>query len=234
METYQDFLDRINSFEKKKIYLGEQDFKVNQSLAQKVGKDNKFKNFYGDTVVFVLDDSVKKRLAEIVDILYNAAPQCFCERLDCNFYHITLHDLSNSLSLQAVSDEMSVNELKIKEIAKNIRDDIKIRFKSNYIFNMVGTSLVLGLYPAEERDYKKLTEIYSLFDGVKKLNYPFTPHITLAYFNINGCDLHCAKKLEKAVNKLNKKFETELTVDTLHYQKFENMNSYEDIINLTN
>ncbi len=47
METYQEFLDRINSFEKRKINYGNKLFKGNPSISQKVGKDNVFRNFYG-------------------------------------------------------------------------------------------------------------------------------------------------------------------------------------------
>ncbi|MDE6585203.1 MAG: ligT like phosphoesterase [Clostridia bacterium] len=231
METFKEFSDRINSFEKKQISLGEGDFKVNPSLSQKVGKDNKFKNFYGDTVVFDLDDGVKKRLDGIVDILYKSAPQCFCERLAWDTFHLTLHDLSNATSLQAVEGEMNRNELKIKQLAEKI-SGVQIILKSKCIFNMVNTSLVLGLCPAEERDYLNLMKLYSLFDGVKKLNYLFTPHITLAYYNIDGFDLHSAKVLEETVNRLNKEIETELTVKNLYYQRFESMNCYTDIIKL--
>ena len=54
METYQQFLDRINSFEKKELNLGDGDFIGNPSIAKKVDADNSFRKFYGDTVVFDL------------------------------------------------------------------------------------------------------------------------------------------------------------------------------------
>ncbi|MBD5448935.1 MAG: hypothetical protein HDR28_02005 [Lachnospiraceae bacterium] len=77
-------------------------------------------------------------------------------------------------------------------------------------------------------------ELYSVFDNVKKLNYPFTPHITLAYYNINGFDLQAAGRLEDTISQLNNEmeFEIELDVRNLYYQKFRSMNDYIDIINL--
>ena len=60
METYQEFLDRINSFEKKEINFGNKYFKGNPSISQKVDKDNTYRRFYGDTIVFALDNIVKK------------------------------------------------------------------------------------------------------------------------------------------------------------------------------
>ena len=153
---------------------------------------------------------MKEKLAEYVDLLYQAAPECFCERLVSNTFHVTLHDLSNSPVLQNVAVELFENELRVIEKKREIQQQEKVilKMKSKYIFNMVDTSLVLGLYPADEAVYYRLMELYSIFDNVKKLNYPFTPHITLAYYNVNGFSSAAAKSLECAVNQLNNgKFE---------------------------
>ena len=235
METYQEFLDRIDAFEKKEIKYGDGHFKGNLSIAQKVDKDNTFRNFYGDTVVFALDDTVKAKLNEYVELLYRSAPECFCERLVPNTFHVTLHDLSNSPSLRDVAEELFENELmvieKMGEIQKH--EKAKIKMKSKYIFNMVDTSLVMGLYPTDEDEYCRLMELYYIFDDVKKLNYPFTPHITLAYYNAHGFDTQAARALEDTVNQINNtEMEVELNVNKLYYQKFKSMNNYIDIINL--
>ena len=235
METYHEFLNRINCFEKREITFGNEYFKVSPSVSLKVGNDNKFKKFYGDTVVFDLDNSVKEKLAEYTELLYAKVPECFCERLTPSAFHVTLHDLSNSVSLQDVCKKTAEHELKIKdkraEIQKHANQKIKI--KSNFIFNMVNTSLVLGLYPAGEEDYDLLTELYSIIDVIEKSDYPFTPHITLAYYNINGFCPQSAKKSEEVVNRLNdNSFEFDLNVSNLYYQKFESMNDYKKIINL--
>lgn len=233
MESYVEFLDRINSFEKKELVLGES-FNCNPSLPKKVNADNSFRNFFGDTVVFSLSDDVKTELNNITETLYRAAPQCFCERLVPHTFHMTLHDLSNSPTLGDVAEDMFRNELKIVEIKKALsaREIAPVKMKSNYIFNMVNTSLVLGLYPATEDDHRRLTELYSIFDGVKKLSYPLTPHITLAYYNINGFDAKAAKALETAVNSLNNDLNLQFTLGALYYQKFTSMNDYIDIVDL--
>ncbi|MDE7463462.1 MAG: hypothetical protein K2M48_00390, partial [Clostridiales bacterium] len=154
-------------------------------------------------MVFALDDGIKAKLEEYVDILYSAVPQCFCERLVSNTFHVTLHDLSNSPNLSDVAEELFHNELKIIEAKRRIqaRGEVDIRLKSKYVFNMVDTSLVLGLYPATERDYADLMELYSIIDGVKKLSYPLTPHITLAYYNVSGFDKTSAESLADVVNR---------------------------------
>ncbi|MBQ4522072.1 MAG: hypothetical protein IJA10_03870 [Lachnospiraceae bacterium] len=234
-ETYKEFLARIQSFEKSETYFGNDYFKGNPSIAQKVGNDNLFQAFYGDTIVFHLDDATKEKLSNFIEQLYQTAPECFCEKLDSNTLHMTLHDLSNAPVLKDVAAEVFENELKVIEKSKEIKKFHKIKMKTKYIFNMVDISLVLGLYPTNEEEYNKLMELYDIFDDVKKLSYPLTPHITLAYYNVNGFDTEAAKALEGVVSKLNRnEMEIELELDRKHlyYQKFKSMNDYIDVISL--
>ena len=233
METYREFLDRINSFEKKEVSFGEADFCANPSLAKKVDEDNAFRAFCGDTIVFDLDNATKERLAEYVEKIYVTVPECICEKLISNTFHMTLHDLSNAPMLEDVAVEIFDNELKVLELKKNV-DAIKIKMKSKCIFNMVNTSLVLGLYPVDEEEYEKLMKLYFLFDEVKELGYPLTPHITLAYYNVNGFSAESARELEKVVAELNDcELEIELDVKELYYQKFRSMNDYINIFSMS-
>ena len=232
-ETYEDFLDRINSFEKSEIDFGNNFFNVNPSLKNKVDEKNGFKNFYGDTVVFDLDKSTKEKISKIVDKLFHECPECFCEKLVGNTFHVTLHDLSNSPELREVATEIFYNELKIIELIKQI-DLQTIKMKPKYVFNMVNTSLVLGLYPINETEFSKIMDLYNLVDNVKTRPYPFTPHITLGYYNIKGFNVQSAKKLESLVSEINQTsldMEIELDVQNLFYQKFVNMNKYINVIN---
>lgn len=233
METYQEFLARINTFEKRELHYGYRYFMGNPSISLKVDKNNTFRSFYGDTVVFALDDAVKKKLAAYTDLLYQSASECFCERLVPGTLHVTLHDLSNAPALRDVAEALFENELRAiaKMEALKKFENYKIKMKSKYIFNMVDVSLVLGLYPASEDEYLRLMELYSVFDDVRKLDYPFTPHITLAYYNINGFPPQTARTLEDTVKRLNhqEEFELELNTDHLYYQKFRSMNDYINI-----
>lgn len=234
METYKEFLDRINSFEKSEIDLGDDYFKGSGSIPLKVKEDNSFRPFFGDTVVFNLDDATKKKLENIVDSINAVAPECFCERLVSNTFHMTLHDLSNSPDLEDVAVELFRNELETVKIADNITEQ-KIRMKSKYIFNMVNTSLVMGLYPTDEVEYNKLMNLYYLFDDVKKLGYPLTPHITLGYYNVDGFSAESSRKLENIVKELNANemgIEIELDTKELFYQKFVSMNDYINIFSM--
>ena len=231
MENYREILDRIHSFEKSETDYGNDYFTGNPSIAHKVGKDNKYKDFYGDTIVFNLDNDTKEKVAKYVDRLYQSAPECFSEKLKTDTFHMTLHDLSNSPVLQDVSTDVFENELRVIEKSKKTGKHQKIRMKTNYVFNMVNISLVLGLYPASEEDYNRLMELYYLFDDVRKLGYPLTPHITLGYYSLNGFDGGSARRLEKVIQELNQnEFEIVLDTDNLYYQKFVSMNQYINVI----
>ena len=234
METYNEFLNRINLFEKKQPGFGGVSFTVNPSLTHKVDITNKFRRFYGDTVVFSLDDDIKTQLDDYVNILYSSVPQCFCERLPTHTFHMTLHDLDNCSFHGEVEKKLICNEIRVAEKMEEFKKfkGVEIRLKSKFIFNMVNTSLVLGLYPVDETNHRVLTQMYSVLDGVKKLNYPLTPHITLAYYNVKGFDAYAATTLENTVERINDTLDFYIAVRDLYYQKFVSMNSYKNIIKL--
>ena len=235
METYQEFLDRINSFEWKKWSFGWGNFQSNPSLGKKVQPDNLFRPFYGDTVVFNLNDGIKEQLAKWLDKLYAEVPECLCERLVDSTFHMTLHDLSNSEVFSDIAEEVARNKEKIQGLRKNIEPFAEIKMRTKCIFNMVNTSLVLGLYPANAQEHEKLVKLYEVFNEVKELPYPLTPHITLAYYNVHGFNEASARKLEELVYQLNSselEAEIEVTLEAkeLYYQQFESMNHYQNIV----
>ena len=235
METYQEFLNRINSFEKNCWSFAPGDFEGNPSLVKKVGPDNTFRPFFGDTVVFDLDDTTKERMAKWLDELYANAPECFSERLAMDTFHLTLHDLCNSGNLSEIAEEVETNREKVRSLCKKIPKYNVIKMKSKCIFNMVNTSLVLGLYPADEEEHRKLVTLYKVFDEVKELPYPLTPHITLAYYSVHGFSDASARKLEELVCQLNcgeleSEMEIVLEVKKLYYQHFDSMNHYTKVL----
>lgn len=130
---------------------------------------------------------------------------------------------------------MTSNEQKlISVLSVNKIPQQTIRMRSKAIFNMVNTSLVIGFYPVDETEYIKLMKLYKIVDTVLRLPYPFTPHITLAYYNRNGFNSSAIKNLEQTINKLNKSsFDIVLNTKRLMYQRFSSMNNFENIFYLT-
>lgn len=233
MEKYIDFINRI-SYQKPKLIISDE-FIPSKNLFDKVNSDNVFKPFYGDTVVFKLNNLSKTKVSKIIDRLYKTVPECFCERLDYSTLHMTLHDLCASPSQREAEILSRDNEKKLKHLFKEQSfKSLKIRMKTNYIVNMIDISLVLALIPVDENEWNKLSLLYSIVDEVKKCDYPFlTSHITLAYYNRNGFNFSSAEKLRELSNELNKEsFIIELNTEELFYQHFTDMNSYDDILRL--
>ncbi len=231
MENYKEFLLRIGEFQLPDMDLGKNYFKGRPSLLDKIDENNRLKDFFGDTVVFELDEETKAVIGKIVDEIYEAAPECFAERLKNDTLHMTLHDLSNSPSYEAVKGEMAKNQARIEGISKNFGSHI-IRMRSSFIFNMVNTSLVMGLVPVDEAEHEKLMALYGLVDEIKRSKYPLTTHVTLGYYNVHGFKNSDAKRLEDIVGLLNRRDQIEIALDTkkLYYQRFTSMNTYENVI----
>lgn len=233
METYAEFLNRLAAFEPETMNFGPGNFQPNPSVLKKVDAAGKFKAYYGDTVVFDLEDAVKQRLKSYLELLYQASPESFGEKLSYHTLHLTLHDLNNAQTMAEIQEAMEGNEKNIAALLSKNDPSLSttITMRSTVIFNMVNTSLVLGLIPINAVEYEKLMNLYGLVDTVHKLPYPLTPHITLAYFSRNGISEEKARELERIINELNKNKLT-LVLDTakLIYQRFTNMNHYHNVL----
>ena len=233
-ETYNQFLDRIYSFEKPEFSFGQQWFEPSASAKAKVDERGKFKHFIGDTTVFDLSDIDKYFITKhYIDPLYNVVGDVLAERFCTNTLHMTLHDLNstNTEDYQVVK-KMFYTEIELaKKISNNKIYNQSINMVTTCVFNMVNTSLVLGLVPETEDDYIKLMTLYNLVDSVQELPYPLTPHITLAYYAKNGFYGEKLHEVENIVNALNhESFYITLYTDKLYYQKFINMNKFISIM----
>ena len=233
MESYSDFIKRI-SWQGSEFGADDAFFQPDGRVYQKVKQDNHFKKFYGDTVVFDLEKKTKKKVFEIIEKLYDTVPECFSEKLNESTIHMTLHDLSASDNLDNAGSQSFNNEIKLLEVLRN--NPIKpqtIEMRTNFVINMIHTSIVLALVPADESEWNKLAQLFDAIDSVKRLDYKLTPHITLAYYNFNGFDAGTVQKLKEVVRLLNKEsFEITLNTNKLVYQKFTSMNDYVSIFNL--
>ena len=234
MEKYSDFLERIG-YQQAELQICDGNFTPDSRVYQKVSADNMLKAFYGDTVVFDLSHRTKKKIAKMIDVLYNTVPECFCEKLTENSLHMTLHDLSASDTLESVACDVFDNEVKLLQLLKETPVKSQtIEMKMNYIVNMVSTSLVMALVPTDKHEWEKLQKLYALIDKVRVCPYPYlTPHITLAYFNYNGFDTASSEKLKEVIRQLNTKSpKITLHTDKLYYQKFISMKDYLNVFGL--
>lgn len=199
-------------------------FQTAPGLALKVDVEGRFLPFYGNTAVFLLPEGVKARLGEIREGLYAAAPGMFSERLEEDTFHMTLHDLVNGPDAAAIEGAVLEAGERAGRIIEGFGCFEPVVMRATRTFNMVNTSIVLGLAPAEEDGWRRLPEMYGALEAVVPLGYALTPHITLAYFRPGRFGEEETGRLRAALGPV--ELELELRPEALVLQRFSDMNSY--------
>lgn len=237
MESYEEFLQRIGKFEQEELCVGEGNFQTSEKVHKKVFPDNTFRPYYGDTVVFDLDSRTKKRIDRMIDTLYAAVPECFCERLTACTLHMTLHDLSASENKEEAAAAAFDNEIGLLRLLQEEPLEAQfIKMRPHFAVNMLGTSLVLALVPDSREQWEKLQVLYDFLSRIRQCPYPYlTPHVTLAYYNYSGFGEESVQKLKETVEEINRQpsFDIILNTQRLFYQKFVDMNSYFSVFRLS-
>lgn len=201
------------------------DFSTNPNLTKKVNHTGAFLPFHGNTVVFDLSSEAKLALRSLQEELYWFAGWMLSQKLDPSTFHMTLHDLINGPELTGdLQIRMAEAEEKVKPILENWKGRPPLRMKTTWLFNMVNTSIVLGLAPGDEGSWRALDEMYMTLEEVVPLGYALTPHITMAYFRpgtYSAYDLNCLRRALHPVD-----MELELKMEDLAFQTFIHMNAY--------
>lgn len=202
-------------------------FSTNPNLAQKVNADGSFRPFYGNTVVFELDGEEKEQLEKIQEALHRAAGSMLAEQIRPETFHVTLHDLVNSKDMTAdLAEKMGRAEEMARPILESWRDWPDMLMKATWVFNMVNTSLVLGLKPVKDENdsWGELSEMYTTLNRVVPLGHKLTPHITMAYFRPGTYSGEEVDTLRKALGPVN--MDVALRIRNLVFQNFRSMNEY--------
>ena len=207
---------------------GEGDFTTNPNLRKKVDEEGNLLPFRGNTVVFLMDDATKDHLSQLQESLHHAAPDMLAQPLQMSTFHMTLHDLANGIPEQlGLSEYMTYSRERVLQILPRWKDAPPLRMKTTWLFNMVNTSIVLGLMPADEDSWYRLDEMYTALEDVVHLGYALTPHITMGYFRPGTYSQEQVRQLSGAL--CNVDLEIILRMDDLVFQNFEDMNHYETI-----
>lgn len=200
-------------------------FTTNPNLAKKSDGNGVLLPFFGNTAVFLLDECTKARIAELQNELYSAAPDMLGERLDPDTFHMTLHDLINApVDDENLRSEMAAVHGRAKALLDALRPNVPLRMRATWMFNMVNTSIVLGLAPCDELSYAVLDGLYCAFENVLRLGYALTPHITLAYFRPGIYGDEQLARLRNALHAVD--LELALEPRNLVLQEFCDMNTY--------
>ena len=204
---------------------GEGDFSTHPNLVQKVDRAGRFLPFYGNTVVFLLEEQSQQQLEELRQALYTAADEMLAEPLHTNTFHMTLHDLANGPPNQPGLEKwMQQTQEKAQEILNGFAAFPPLEMRGTWLFNMVNTSIVLGLSPADEETAQQLIKMYTALEQVRPLGYALTPHITIAYFRPGRYSQAYVRRLNAALHPV------EITIrlhgERLMLQSFQDMNHY--------
>lgn len=205
------------------------DFRTNPKLRKKVSEQGKILPFYGNTIVFDLDEDTKMSLRCLQEELYRKAGWMLAQKLDSETFHMTLHDLVSASELtEDLQYWMKEAKVKVKPILESWKEQPPLRMKATWLFNMVNTSIVLGLAPADEKTWHRLDEMYMELDSEVHLGYALTPHITMAYFKPDTYTQYDLNYLRQALHPV--ELAIELRLENLFYQEFSDMNHYKTVL----
>ena len=206
---------------------GEGPFYTNPNLEKKVAKDGYFLPFRGNTVVFRLEKEEKTVLARLRGSLYAVAPDMLAQPLNEADFHMTLHDLANGpAGTPGLEAGMAAAAAGAGAWLRQWKGEGPLRMRGTWIFNMVNTSLVLGLEPADGESARRLEKMYACLEQVVPLGYAMTPHITLAYFRPGVYGTEQLDRLRTALRPA--PVALELKMERLALQEFEDMDHYTD------
>lgn len=202
------------------------EFETNPNLLKKVSRDGSFLPFYGNTVVFLLEDRTKEILSALQSQLYMEAGEMLSQPLHPDTFHMTLHDLVNGTEPTAdLCRKMEETKQQTEFLLASWRAQFLLRMKATWLFNMVNTSIVLGLAPADEETAFHLDALYTAMESIVPLGYGLTPHITMAYFRPGRYSPEQLQPLRNALCPI--ELELELRMDRLVHQTFTDMNHYQ-------
>ncbi len=228
LETLREFLERTGSFNQSSLPAG-CGMDTNPGLTRKVSAEGRLLGYYGNTVVYRLPDEAKRQIRILQDKLYAVCGDVLAEPLAEDTFHITLHDL---VSGPASPDlERAVREVEPAAAARTAECSNEpgiIRMRSSFLFNMVNTSMVLGFEPEDEESCHRLMRNYEAFQDIVALNYPLTPHVTLAYFKPGTIRAEQVGRLQSVIDfaRAREVIRVELSGSMLEYQIFSSMNCY--------
>ncbi len=232
MEGLEQFKNRVYPFAFNSIYLDEEGrFHTGGSLPDKVDRDGRMLPYMGNTMIFLLNqkqEEGRRCLIRMQDDLYAACSDILADRLTEDTFHMTLHDLKSGPPGRISEAEIQATAGKAKELLSAVTEELwEIRMQAVCLFNMVNTSVVLGLDPCTEEDCRRLMELYEAFEEICPLHYPMTPHITLAYYRPGVCSREEMERLEAVFRNLREEKPVfAFRQEDLVYAEFDDMNHY--------
>ena len=230
--SLQAFRDRTEGFTTYSLP-GNGNFETHPGVRAKVSESGKMLPFAGNTIVYELGEELQQLMKELQNILYEQCTGMFAETLISSSCHMTLHDLKNGVPGDEVYRQVDQTRIPALDLLQRIKceNPETVYMRTTRVFNMMNTSVVLGLEPVDDENCRRLMKMYERFREIVPLGYGLTPHMTLAYYKPGVYSEGCLYALAGAFAKCNQKLGqiVELDIENLHYQEFSDMNHYETI-----
>ena len=228
-ETLSAFHSRVDGFMYDSLPR-EGGFVTREPLREKVGPDGRMLPFFGNTMIYDLPDAVKVQISRMQVLLHHLCGPYLAEPLSPATLHLTLHDLLNGVDESVLRDGVAATGAQAEALLADMRREIAppVHLRSVAAFNMVNGSVALGFAPDTEADFAALLSMHADYQSVVALDYPLTPHVTLAYFRPGSYAPEEVAQLAEALREINALPKVRIAVDAncLHYYTFEDMNTY--------
>lgn len=181
METLHEFNDRVRSFQINSVP-DEPRFGLPVSLQEKVAqRTGALRPYYGNTVAYLLSDGARDLVGSAVNELYSRFGESLSLPLPLETAHVTLHDLYASPDRAHVARQIDASTAIVVDAVAKARAIGTIYTECTAVFNLMDTSVAIGLRAADQDEHRKLQAARHLFDKIVPSGQ-YTPHITLAYY----------------------------------------------------
>ncbi|WP_103062895.1 hypothetical protein [Actinomyces qiguomingii] len=228
METLLEFDERVGPFQTDSVP-DEPVFGLPASLEQKVvPRVGMLRPFHGDTIAYFLDDRARELVGVIANELHDRFGDSLSLPLPVEMAHVTLHDLHAGPDRERVWPVVEADAAKVAELVAQARTVGPIRTRCTTVFNLVNTSVVIGIRAVDEGGHHKLLSARRVFDKIVPSG-PFTPHITVAYYRPEAPTPLSPDKLRSALDELTGQVAGKavmLAPERLHVLRFDSMSNY--------
>ncbi|WP_235931475.1 hypothetical protein [Actinomyces respiraculi] len=228
METLREFDARVELFQTNSVP-DEAEFGLPESLQKKVSpRDGVLLPFHGATVAYFLDGQARELVGMLADDLHAQFGGSLSVPLPLAMAHVTLHDLHASPELRTVRQMMMNSAKPVADLVAQARDIGSIQTTCTAVFNMMNTSVVIGVRAADEGEHRKLFAARALFDTLVPSG-PFTPHITIAYYRPAAPTPLSPNEFRQALSACTAKVHGKpvlLAPERLHALHFDSMGNY--------
>jgi 2'-5' RNA ligase len=228
-ETLEQMVLRTRRFQNDSVP-HEQTLSIAPGVREKVeAESGRFLPFFGSTIIYFLDTECRRQLQEVITQLHAVHRENLSTPLPSDSLHVTLHDLRSSQNLGEITNDMNQEHLGALHLVAEAKKVGSIEMSITTVFNLVNTSIVVGLLPTTQADCEKLLNARGIFDALVPSTYFYTPHITLAYYRPEAPDPISPLALRDTLDTLTTRIQGKqvfLRPDNLELSYFSAMDTY--------